>query len=105
MDNPRWSSGASKRKAKKEKGEREAVFRTNVPAIFTFFSTPAGANNNEAVYSNLPVLPVEAGMSNKPGANMSCSTASEKDESNSPPVIDGAEVISQIQNTQEQEAD
>ena len=44
-------------------------------------------------------------MSNNPGATISCSTASGKDESNSPPMIDGAEVISQIQSTQEQAED
>ena len=101
MDNPRWSSGRQKGKPRKKK-KREAVFRINVSAIF---STPAGANNNEAVYSNLPVLPVEADMRNNPGASISCSTASEKDESNSLPKIDGAEVISQIQSTQEQADD
>ncbi|XP_051973311.1 stAR-related lipid transfer protein 7, mitochondrial isoform X1 [Xyrauchen texanus] len=39
MDKKRWSSGATKRKAKKEKDSREVLIRSNIPAISTFFKS------------------------------------------------------------------
>ena len=48
LDKKRWSSGATKKKAKRE-DSREDLIRSNIPTISTFFNSRLNANKEPGV--------------------------------------------------------